>query len=182
MNAVKALHDRSIDRARSPAPIEPGRDVLSSFAESSRREWQVRNGIGGFAAGTLCLLNTRRYDLLPTRIGALGFCSGLCGAGCGADQVSGIVVNCIRQGPCRLRGFAPPSRRSVEMSQHKRQSLGATYCDNECPQRRRQRTFNLRAATTATYAPVAEVLAVVPKHVILVLTESRPCTLYYFLR
>jgi len=35
--------------------------VLSSFAESSRREWLVTNGIGGFAAGTLCLMNTRRY-------------------------------------------------------------------------------------------------------------------------
>jgi predicted glycogen debranching enzyme len=38
-----------------------GRDVLSSFAESGKREWLVTNGIGGFAAGTLCLLNTRRY-------------------------------------------------------------------------------------------------------------------------
>jgi predicted glycogen debranching enzyme len=61
MNAVKALHDRSIEHADSPAPVELGRDVLSSFAETSKREWLVTNGIGGFAAGTLCLLNTRRY-------------------------------------------------------------------------------------------------------------------------
>jgi predicted glycogen debranching enzyme len=61
MNAVKSLPDRPVASARPPAPIEIGRDVLSSFAESSRREWLVTNGIGGFAAGTLGLLNTRRY-------------------------------------------------------------------------------------------------------------------------
>jgi len=56
---MNATHDRSSEH--SPAPIELGRDVLGSIAESSRREWLVTNGIGGFAAGTLCLLNTRRY-------------------------------------------------------------------------------------------------------------------------
>src|ERR1700757_1847172 len=61
MNTPKALYDRSLERAHFPAPIELGRDVLSSFAEGGRREWLVTNGIGGFAAGTLCLLNTRRY-------------------------------------------------------------------------------------------------------------------------
>jgi predicted glycogen debranching enzyme len=58
---MNAWQDRSMEHAHSPAPIELGRDVLSSFAESSKREWLVTNGIGGFAAGTLCLLNTRRY-------------------------------------------------------------------------------------------------------------------------
>jgi predicted glycogen debranching enzyme len=58
---LNAARDRSIEPAHSPAPIELGRDVLSSFAETSKREWLVTNGIGGFAAGTLCLLNTRRY-------------------------------------------------------------------------------------------------------------------------
>jgi predicted glycogen debranching enzyme len=58
---MNALPDRAIEHAQLPAPIELGRDVLASFAESSRREWLVTNGIGGFAAGTLCLLNTRRY-------------------------------------------------------------------------------------------------------------------------
>ena len=50
-----------MEHAHSPAQMELGRDVLSSFAETSKREWLVTNGIGGFAAGTLCLLNTRRY-------------------------------------------------------------------------------------------------------------------------
>jgi len=58
---MNAKHDRSMEPARSPAPIELGRDVLRSFAESATREWLVTNGIGGFAAGTLCLMNTRRY-------------------------------------------------------------------------------------------------------------------------
>jgi predicted glycogen debranching enzyme len=58
---MNALPDRAIEHAHLPAPIELGRDVLASFAESSQREWLVTNGIGGFAAGTLCLLNTRRY-------------------------------------------------------------------------------------------------------------------------
>src|SRR5215831_8729951 len=58
---MNALPDRPIEQAHSPAPIELGRDVLSSLAESSKREWLVTNGIGGFAAGTLCLMNTRRY-------------------------------------------------------------------------------------------------------------------------
>jgi predicted glycogen debranching enzyme len=57
---MNAPHDRAIEQAHLP-PMELGRDVLSSFAESSKREWLVTNGIGGFAAGTLCLLNTRRY-------------------------------------------------------------------------------------------------------------------------
>jgi len=43
------------------AAIELGRDALGSVAETTRREWLVTNGIGGFAAGTLSLLNTRRY-------------------------------------------------------------------------------------------------------------------------
>jgi predicted glycogen debranching enzyme len=58
---MNARNDRSIEQAHVPAAIELGRDTLSSFAESSKREWLVTNGIGGFAAGTLCLLNTRRY-------------------------------------------------------------------------------------------------------------------------
>jgi predicted glycogen debranching enzyme len=44
-----------------PAPIELGRDALGSFEQTSRREWLCTNGIGGFAAGTVSLLNTRRY-------------------------------------------------------------------------------------------------------------------------
>lgn len=37
------------------------RDVLGTFEETCRREWLVTNGIGGFAAGTVGLANTRRY-------------------------------------------------------------------------------------------------------------------------
>ena len=38
-----------------------GRDSLGRLAEIRRREWLVTNGIGGFAAGTVGLVNTRRY-------------------------------------------------------------------------------------------------------------------------
>jgi predicted glycogen debranching enzyme len=37
------------------------RDSLGDFAATSQREWLVTNGIGGFAAGTLGGVNTRRY-------------------------------------------------------------------------------------------------------------------------
>ncbi len=56
-----APHDCSIEQPPFPTPIELGRDALGSFAETSRREWVVTNGIGGFAAGTINLVNTRRY-------------------------------------------------------------------------------------------------------------------------
>jgi predicted glycogen debranching enzyme len=39
-----------------------GRDTLGSFEASSEREWLVTNGIGGFAAGTLNGVITRRYQ------------------------------------------------------------------------------------------------------------------------
>ncbi len=38
-----------------------GRDSLGSFEEVRQREWLVTNGIGGFASGTVGLVNTRRY-------------------------------------------------------------------------------------------------------------------------
>jgi predicted glycogen debranching enzyme len=41
--------------------MELRRDALGSFEATSKREWLVTNGIGGFAAGTLSLANTRRY-------------------------------------------------------------------------------------------------------------------------
>ena len=43
------------------AALELGRDALGSFEATTKREWLVTNGIGGFAAGTLSLANTRRY-------------------------------------------------------------------------------------------------------------------------
>ncbi len=44
-----------------PVSIELGRDALGSFDQTSEREWLCTNGLGGFAAGTVSLLNTRRY-------------------------------------------------------------------------------------------------------------------------
>lgn len=41
--------------------IELGRDLCSDLAVSSRREWLVVNGIGGYASGTVSGVLTRRY-------------------------------------------------------------------------------------------------------------------------
>jgi predicted glycogen debranching enzyme len=41
--------------------IELGRDLCSDLAVSSRREWLVTNGIGGYASGTVSGIPTRRY-------------------------------------------------------------------------------------------------------------------------
>ena len=57
----KALHDRSHAPPRFPATIELARDALAGLEPALQREWLVTNGIGGFAAGTLSLMNTRRY-------------------------------------------------------------------------------------------------------------------------
>jgi predicted glycogen debranching enzyme len=57
----KATQDRSRPPVRFPISIELARDALGGFEATSRREWLVTNGIGGFAAGTLSLMNTRRY-------------------------------------------------------------------------------------------------------------------------
>ena len=37
------------------------RDTLQDFESTTRREWLVANGIGGFACGTIAGVNTRRY-------------------------------------------------------------------------------------------------------------------------
>ncbi len=58
---LTAATERSPRAADLPAAIELGRDALGSFDLTSKREWLVTNGIGGFAAGTLSLVNTRRY-------------------------------------------------------------------------------------------------------------------------
>jgi predicted glycogen debranching enzyme len=57
----KARQDLPGGPARRTAAVELGRDALSGFEPTLRREWLVTNGIGGFAAGTLSLINTRRY-------------------------------------------------------------------------------------------------------------------------
>jgi predicted glycogen debranching enzyme len=54
-------HDHLAERAPRTGDIELARDALGSFDATGKREWLVTNGIGGFAAGTLSLLNTRRY-------------------------------------------------------------------------------------------------------------------------
>jgi len=38
-----------------------GKGDLATFERGTRREWLVTNGIGGYAAGTLVLANTRKY-------------------------------------------------------------------------------------------------------------------------
>jgi len=57
----KAGPERACEPLRLPAAIEMTRDVLGGFAPTGQREWLLTNGIGGFAAGTLSLVNTRRY-------------------------------------------------------------------------------------------------------------------------
>jgi predicted glycogen debranching enzyme len=41
--------------------LDFGRDICGSLATAERREWLVTNGIGGYAAGTVAGLLTRRY-------------------------------------------------------------------------------------------------------------------------
>jgi predicted glycogen debranching enzyme len=41
--------------------ISFGREILGDLHTASRREWLVTNGLGGYAAGTVAGLNTRRY-------------------------------------------------------------------------------------------------------------------------
>lgn len=53
--------ERAREPVQLPAAIELERDTLGGFEATRRREWLVTNGIGGFAAGTLSLINTRRY-------------------------------------------------------------------------------------------------------------------------
>ena len=38
-----------------------GRGVCGSLPEASLREWLVADGLGGYASGTVSLLQTRRY-------------------------------------------------------------------------------------------------------------------------
>ena len=44
-----------------PAPIELPREVCTLYPRSSRLEWLLTNGTGGFAMGTVAGSNTRRY-------------------------------------------------------------------------------------------------------------------------
>ena len=46
---------------RSPAPIDVPREVCTLYPRSSRLEWLLTNGTGGFAMGTAAGSNTRRY-------------------------------------------------------------------------------------------------------------------------
>ena len=46
---------------RPPAPIELPREVCTLYPRSSRLEWLLGNGTGGFAMGTVAGSNTRRY-------------------------------------------------------------------------------------------------------------------------
>ena len=46
---------------QTPAPIEVPREVCTLYPRASRLEWQLTNGTGGFAMGTVAGSNTRRY-------------------------------------------------------------------------------------------------------------------------
>ncbi|MDJ0589726.1 MAG: glycogen debranching enzyme N-terminal domain-containing protein [Pleurocapsa sp. MO_226.B13] len=41
--------------------IKFGRDICSNLATSESKEWLITNGIGGYGAGTVSGLLTRRY-------------------------------------------------------------------------------------------------------------------------
>ncbi len=58
---MKSMNSPELGDDGFVAALEWNRDVLSTFEETCRREWLVTNGIGGFAAGTAALANTRRY-------------------------------------------------------------------------------------------------------------------------
>jgi predicted glycogen debranching enzyme len=45
----------------TPTPIFVPRGTCTDYEQSSRREWLETNGTGGFAMGTVCGANTRRY-------------------------------------------------------------------------------------------------------------------------
>ena len=61
MNSMQGVPGQPAERLRPTAPIALERDVLAAPEPAWRREWLVTNGIGGFAAGTVSLVNTRRY-------------------------------------------------------------------------------------------------------------------------
>jgi len=67
-------------------------------------------------------------------------------------------------------------------SKHERQSFRAMGGHHERAQRNSTGTFNLNAATAATSAPIAEMLAIVPQDVILVLAKPGSRTQYDLLR
>src|SRR6516162_9157555 len=47
--------------AETASPVQFGREICGSVSDAGEREWLVTNGIGGFAAGTVSGLLTRRY-------------------------------------------------------------------------------------------------------------------------
>jgi predicted glycogen debranching enzyme len=63
MNAEAAARVRPAVAAPEPGlpRLRLGRDICGQFDLALEREWLVTNGIGGFAAGTVALANTRRY-------------------------------------------------------------------------------------------------------------------------
>lgn len=57
LKVIRPIQIRAIDETS----IELGRGDCGNFERSVEREWLVTNGLGGFAAGTLANVNTRRY-------------------------------------------------------------------------------------------------------------------------
>ncbi len=57
-------------KAQLPDNISFGREVCSDYQQSSRREWWLANGLGGYASGTISQSLTRRYHgllIAPTQ-------------------------------------------------------------------------------------------------------------------
>ena len=53
----------------APLRIAFGRAVCGSLPEAAAREWLVTDGLGGYASGTVAMLQTRRYHgllMVPT--------------------------------------------------------------------------------------------------------------------
>ena len=48
--------------SHTPPTLDLQRDALASLGSSASREWLVTNGLGGYAAGTVAGMNTRRYQ------------------------------------------------------------------------------------------------------------------------
>jgi predicted glycogen debranching enzyme len=60
-SASRLTSPRVSTQVHSPAPIQVSREVCSLYPRSSRLEWLLTSGTGGFAMGTVAGSNTRRY-------------------------------------------------------------------------------------------------------------------------
>ena len=63
-HSVAVPHGGTQMQTRTPLPLEFGPQICADFDQATSREWLETNGLGGFAASTICGLNTRRYHAL----------------------------------------------------------------------------------------------------------------------